>query len=177
MTNPLLNQDGLPSFSSIRTSHVEPAIDQILAENRRLVKALLASKDNPSWRSFVEPFEVAEDRLQRVWAPVSHMNAVVNSDELRSAYNACLPKLSEYGTEMGQNEALYQAYKTLSENCEELEQDQVKVLENALRDFHLSGVDLPQADKARFKEISRQLSQLTSRFEENLGHSPLLFYH
>ena len=168
MTNPLLNQDGLPSFSTILPSHVEPAIDQMLEENRQLIKELLASGEEPTWHSFVEPIEVAEDRLERIWAPVSHMNAVVNSDELRTAYNACLPKLSEYGTEMGQNETLFQAYKSLSENSDELNQAQEKVLENTLRDFHLSGVDLQQAEKTRFKEISRQLSQLTSRFEENL---------
>lgn len=168
MNNPLLKQDQLPAFSSIKPAHVEPAIDQILQQNRALVESLLANQDVPSWSNFIEPIEVAEDRLGRAWSPVSHMNAVVNSDELRAAYNACLPKLSEYGTEMGQNEGLYRVYRTLNESAEDLDDAQRKVLSNALRDFHLSGVDLPADQKQRFKEISQQLSQLTSKFEENL---------
>jgi len=99
---------------------------------------------------------------------VSHMNSVVNSDELRQAYNACLPKLSEYATEMGQNVRLFNAYETVAKSNEKLDPAQRKLLKNALRDFHLSGVDLPEEKKARFKEISQQLSKLGSQFEENL---------
>jgi oligopeptidase A len=168
MVNPLLNLEGLPPFSKIKPEHVEPAIDRLLAEGRARTESLLAQGGCYNWSSLVEPLEMLNDRLGRTWSPVSHMNSVVNSDELREVYNACLPKLSEYATEMGQNERLFAAYKAVSEGDEPLDRAQRKLLENALRDFHLSGVDLPPAAKARFKEISRQLSKLTSRFEENL---------
>ena len=138
MSNPLLNMQGLPAFSQIKTEHIEPAIDEILSINRKQIKQLLDDNSSPSWESVIEPIEILEDRLSRAWSPVSHMNSVVNSDELREAYNACLPKLSEYGTEMGQNEQLYQAYKTVSENDSSLNEVQKKVLDNALRDFKLS---------------------------------------
>jgi oligopeptidase A len=116
----------------------------------------------------VEPIELWEDRLERAWSPVSHLNSVMNSEALREAYNACLPKLSDYGTEMGQNERLYAAYKALAEDADALEPDQRKVLENALLDFHLSGVDLPAEKKARFKAISQELSALTSKYSDNV---------
>ena len=168
MTNPLLEQTGLPAFSQIRPEHVEPAIDQLLAENRQRIAGLLDEVGQPTWHNLVEPIEEWEDRLGRAWSPVSHMNSVVNSEALRAAYNACLPKLSDYGTEMGQNERLYAAYRAVAENGGALDAGQRKVLENALRDFHLSGVDLPADRKARFKAISQELSNLTSRFSENV---------
>jgi oligopeptidase A len=166
--NPLLNLDGLPPFSQIRPEHVEPAIDFLLADNRQRIEALLDGLDTPTWDTLVAPIEDWEDRLSRAWSPVGHLNAVMNNEALRSAYNACLPKLSDYATEMGQNERLYRAYKAVAESGEALDEGQRKVLENALRDFHLSGVDLPADKKARFKAISQELSQLTSKFEENL---------
>ena len=168
MKNPLLEQEGLPAFSKIKPEHVEPAIDALLAENRAHIERLLEQVEAPTWETLVEPIEEWEDRLSRVWSPVQHMNSVVNSDALRAAYNACLPKLSEYATELGQNERLYRAYRKLAESDQPLDAAQRKVLDNALRDFHLSGVDLPADKKARFKAISQELSQLTSKFEENL---------
>ena len=168
MTNPLLEQAGLPLFSKIRPEHVEPAIDQLLADNRRRIDDLLDNAEQPSWDNLVEPIEEWEDHLERVWSPVSHMNAVTNSEELRAAYNACLPKLSDYGTEMGHNERLFLAYKAVAEHAKDLDDGQRKVLDNALRDFHLSGVDLAPDKKQRFKEISQELSSLTSKFSENV---------
>ena len=168
MSNPLLEQTGLPAFSKIRPEHVEPAIDQLLAENRRRIAELLENVQQPTWQNLVEPIEEWEDRLSRVWSPVSHLNSVMNSEALRAAYNACLPKLSDYGTEMGHNERLYAAYKAVAENADALDEGQRKVLDNALRDFHLSGVDLPPDKKQRFKEISQELSSLTSRYSENV---------
>ena len=170
MSNPLLNMSGLPPFARIKPEHVEPAIDTLLTENRRRVEQLLSGTREYTWDNLVQPLEDMDDRLSRVWSPVSHMNSVVNSDALREAYNACLPKLSEYGTEMGQNVALYQAYKTIkdSKDFDSLDSAQQKVIDNALRDFHLSGVDLTEDKKARFKEIRQQLSQLTTKFEENV---------
>ncbi|MES9961855.1 MAG: oligopeptidase A [Sedimenticola sp.] len=168
MDNPLLELEALPHFSRIRPEHVEPAIDALLKEGRELTRKLLESGAPYTWDNLVEPLEIADDRLGRAWSPVSHMNSVVNSDELRDAYNACLPKLSDYATEMGQNEQLCNAYKAVYENGSDLNDDQRKLLENALRDFRLSGVDLPAEKKSRYKEISQQLTRLTSKYEENL---------
>ena len=168
MSNPLLDFDSLPRFSQIRPSHVEPAIDTLLAQNREQVQKLLETVARPDWYSFVEPLEEMDYRLSRAWSPVSHLNAVVNSPELRDAYNACLPKLSEYSTEMGQNEALYRAWTAVEGNSGELDAAQRKLLENTLRDFRLSGVDLPADKKKRFGEIASRLSEIAARFEENL---------
>jgi oligopeptidase A len=168
--NPLLTMTGLPPFSQITAKHVEPAIDTLLAENRKTVDALLSATEKYNWDNLVQPLEEMEDRLSRVWSPISHMNSVVNNEALRNAYNTCLPKLSEYSTEMGQNVHLYQAYKTIKDSYQyqQLDVAQKKVIDNALRDFHLSGVDLPDDKKARFKEIQQQLSKLTTKYEENV---------
>jgi len=170
MTNPLLQFTGLPPFQQIKPEYIEPAINQLLAENRALVERLLRENEHYTWDNLIQPLEEADDRLSRAWSPVSHMNSVVNSDALREAYNACLPKLSEYGTEMGQNEHLYEAYKSIHDMPEfqHLDQAQKKTIENSLRDFHLSGVDLPPEKKERFKAIQQQLSKLTTKYEENL---------
>ena len=168
MSNPLLDFDVLPRFSQIRPSHVEPAIDTLLKQNREQVKRLLNTVEQPDWHNFVEPLEEMEYRLSRAWSPVSHLNSVMNSEELRAAYNACLPKLSDYATEMGQNEALFQAWQAVEGNSAGLDPAQRKLLENTLRDFRLSGVDLPVDQKQRFGEIASRLSEITARFEENL---------
>ena len=158
----------LPPFGSIKPEHVEPAIDHLLQLNRDGVEQLLNTIEQPDWKNFVEPIEVLDDRLNRTWSPVSHMNSVVNSDQLREAYNACLPKLAAYATGMGQNQRLFKAYKQVLESDAGLDDAQRKMLQNIVRDFHLSGVDLSQQKKERFKEISEKLSILTSKFEQNL---------
>ncbi len=168
MDNPLLDLEGLPAFTQILPEHVGPAIDQLLDECRSQTERLLDEIETFTWDNLIEPLEILDDRLDRAWSPVSHMNSVLNSEELRSAYNACLPKLSAYATDMGQNERLYQAYKQIRENATGLDQAQIKSLDNALLDFHLSGVDLPEKKKTRFKEISQELSRLGSKFNENL---------
>jgi len=170
MTNPLLDAHLFPPFSQIRPEHVVPAIEQILQDNCRTVARLLEEDGAFTWDSLIRPLEDMDDRLDKAWSPVRHLNSVVNSDELREAYNACLPKLSEYATDLGQNEALYQAHRTLSEGPEfaRLDPPQRKILKDALRDFRLAGVALPPADKARFKEIEQRLSKLASKFEENV---------
>lgn len=170
MINPLLNLNGLPLFSAILPQHMEPAVDQVLADNRAAIARLLDAQQTYTWSNLVEPLEELSDRLRRVWSPVGHMNAVVNSPELRAAYNACLPKLSDYATELGQNERLYQAYQSIADGTEwsQLDTAQKKIIDNALRDFRLSGVALPAAEKTRFKAIMQELSNLTAKFEENL---------
>ncbi|MCP5119532.1 MAG: M3 family metallopeptidase, partial [bacterium] len=159
---------GLPPFSFFLPEHVEAAVDQVLADNRAAVAALLESGEQPTWANLVEPIEIIEDRLNRIWSPVSHLNSVRNTPELRKAYNDCLPKLSRYATEIGHNTRLYQAYKAVAQGPEVMSPTQRKVLDNALRDFHLSGVDLTAEKKARFKDLSQRLSQLSSQFDENV---------
>ncbi|MFA7388709.1 MAG: M3 family metallopeptidase, partial [Thiohalobacteraceae bacterium] len=168
--NPLLGLTGLPPFSAIKPEHVEPAIDSLLAECRATVARALAENTSYSWENLVQPIEDVEDKLSRAWSPVGHMNSVVNSEALRTAYNACLPKLSEYGTEMGQNEPLYQAYRQIADGPEyaRLDTAQRKVIDNALRDFRLSGVALAPEQRARYKVIMQELSSLHAKFEENL---------
>jgi len=169
-TNPLLDLSGLPRFRAIRAEHVEPAIEQTLAANRSAIEALLKDVTDPAWHSFVQPIEDMNDRLSRIWSPVSHLNAVMNSDALRQAYNACLPKLTAYFTDLKQDERLYRAYRVVAARSDfgKLSAAQQKIVENLLRDFRLSGADLNEANKARFKGIVEELSLLQSKFEENL---------
>jgi len=168
MTNPLLSDFDLPPWSAIKPCHVEPAIDAILAENRQSIDELLQNQQGtPTWQSLVEPLEELDARLSRAFGPVSHLNAVCNSPELRSAYENCLPKLSAYSTELGQNPALFAAYQALSGD-KTLNTTQQTIVKNSLRDFRLSGIDLPEADKKRFAEIQQALSELSSRFSNQL---------
>ncbi|MDD2737912.1 MAG: oligopeptidase A [Methylomonas lenta] len=170
MTNPLLENTELPQFSKILPEHVEPAINQLLVDARQTIADRLQSGGPYSWHNLIEPIEDKEDRLNKAWSPVSHMNSVVNSDAMRDAYNACLGKLSEYATEVGQNRDLYEAYLSIHDSAEfaQLDRAQQKIINNALRDFHLSGVDLSADKQARYKEISQQLSKLASQYEEHL---------
>lgn len=170
MSNPLLETYTLPPFSRIKPEHVEPAVTQAIDTAREAVNQLLANIAEPTWESLVEPMEEIEASIDHVWSPVSHMNSVVNSDELRQAYNACLPKLSEFGTELGQNEDLYRAYKALADSDEyqSLDTAQKKVIDNAVRDFRLSGVELEAADREQYKKITQKLTELSAKFEENL---------
>jgi len=170
MSNPLLDTEGLPAFSAIRPDHVEPAIDALLAENRARLNAILEGPAPPSWDTVVAPQEAMDDRLSNAWSPVSHLNAVMNNDALREAYNACLPKLTAYTTEVGQNSKLAEAYKAVRarEDFDALSPAQQKTVDNAIRDFHLSGVDLPADEKERYREIASRLSALSAKFEENV---------
>ena len=170
MTNPLLELTGLPPFSRIRPEHVEPAIDQLLADAREQVETLLAGNTDYSWENLVAPLEEMNDRISRAWSPVSHMNSVVNSDALRDAYNACLPKLSEYATEMGQHKGLYRAYRQIADGGEytRLDTAQKKIIDNDLRDFRLSGIELGQVSQDRYKAVMQELSKLTAQFSDNV---------
>ncbi|MGI8740689.1 MAG: oligopeptidase A [Gammaproteobacteria bacterium] len=170
MSNPLLEQNDLPAFTRIKPEHVEPAIESLLADNRAKIKALIEGNSTYNWDNLIYPLEVVDDRLSRAWSPVRHMNSVMNSPALRAAYNACLPKLSQYGTEIGQNEPLFKAYQSIhdSDQFKALDAAQQKTIEDALRDFRLSGVHLQPADKDRLKAIQQELSQTQSKFEENV---------
>ncbi|PTS82255.1 oligopeptidase A [Pseudomonas sp. HMWF032] len=170
-TNPLLHAFDLPPYSAIRPEHVEPAIEQILADNRAAMSHLLEQQAaDPSWDGLVLALDELGARLGQAWSPVSHLNAVCNSAELRAAYEACLPKLSEYWTEIGQNQPLFQAYQTLAASPAAAGFDvaQKTILEHALRDFRLSGIDLPAEQQKRYGEIQMKLSELASSFSNQL---------
>jgi len=169
MTNPLLDSIGIPLYSQIKPEHVEPALDETLRRNREELERVLSRGDEASFANSIAPLEEMGDRLHRVWAPVSHLHGVANSDDLRKAYNACLPKLSRYSTELGQNEKLFELYRKVDSKLSAAEHPVEKhLLEHALREFRLAGVDLPAAKKARFKAVMEELSQLQARFEQNL---------
>jgi oligopeptidase A len=168
--NPLLDFSGLPRFAEIKPEHVAPAIEQLLAENRALVQRLLADDVPPTWDDFVLPMEDANERMSRAWGPVGHLNAVMNSAPLREAYNATLPKITQYYAELGQNLALFRKFKALrdSEEFETLSGARKKVIENELRDFRLGGAELPEDKKPRYLELQERLAELSSRFSDNL---------
>lgn len=168
--NPLIEPKRLPAFSEIRPEHIQPAIDRVLEDNRRGIKQLQSMAGGATWESFVRPLEDMEDRLSKIWSPVSHLNAVKDSDDLRREFEACLPKLAAYGTELGQNQEIYAGFRNLrnSPGFATLDQAQQMTVEHALRDFRLTGVDLPEREKQRFKEIQERLSTLGNQFEHNL---------
>jgi oligopeptidase A len=170
MSNPLLEQHDLPPFSRIAAEHVEPAVRQLIERNKTAIDALLEERSDFSWSNLVQPIEELEDELAQAWSPVSHLNSVMNSDELREAYNACLPLLSEYGTWMGQHSGLYAAYQQLAdgEAYDKLDPAQRTSIDNALRDFRLAGVALPAAKKERYGALQTRLSELGSKFGENV---------
>ncbi len=169
LKNPLLDQPELPAFSQITTDMIKPAIQQILQENRELIKQL-ENLPEADWGNLIQPLEIMDDRLSKAWSPVRHLNSVKSSDELREVYNQCLPMLSEYSTEVGQNQKLYQAYKTIaqSEGFSDLSQAQRKTITDSLKHFELAGVGLSGASKKEYQKIQKELSELQSRFENNV---------
>ncbi|KAF1686654.1 oligopeptidase A [Pseudoxanthomonas broegbernensis] len=169
MDNPLLDFSGLPRFDAIGAEHVGPAIDALLAEAQAAVVA--AENVAPvTWDSFLAPLEDATERLWRAWGQVGHLQAVVNTPELREAYNANLPKVTRFGSALGQNLALFAQYKALAASPEYAGYDAVrrKVVENALRDFRLGGAELDDAAKARFSAVQEELAALSARFSQNV---------
>ncbi|TKF03684.1 oligopeptidase A [Vibrio kanaloae] len=170
MSNPLLTFTDLPPFSQIKPEHVKPAVEQVIEACRNKIEQVLEGNTAPSWDNLVAPIEEVDDRLSRIWSPVSHMNSVVNSDELRDAYESCLPALSEYGTWVGQHKGLFEAYKAIkaSEAFSALNRAQQKTITDALRDFELSGIGLPADEQHRYGEISKRMSELGSQFSNNV---------
>jgi oligopeptidase A len=169
MSNPLLAQTPLPQFSLIKPEHVKPAVEKAIADCKKTIEKVL-SQEVFTWNNLVSPTDDVDDILGKLWSPVSHMNSVVNSDELREAYESCLPLLSEYGTFVGQHQGLFEAYQKLANSQEYATLDiaQKKVIDNALRDFKLSGIALNNEDKKRYGEIVTRLSELSSTFGNNL---------
>ncbi|WP_421238183.1 oligopeptidase A [Aeromonas jandaei] len=170
MNNPLLSMDSLPPFSQIQPDHVQPAVTQAIADCKQKIKDVLAHTEPHTWDSLIAPLEEVNDRLARIWSPVSHLNSVLNSEPLRATHDACLPLLSEFQTYVGQHEGLYQAYLALSESDDfpRLGGAQRKEIQNTLRDFRLSGIGLPAEAQQRYGEIQARLSELASRFSNNV---------
>ncbi len=170
MSNPLTVPHTLPPFSEIKPDHVEPAISQLIQESREAIEQLLADNNTYTWDNLLKPLEAIDDRLSQAWSPVGHMNAVVNSEALRNAYNNCLPKLSEYSTWVGQNKALYEAYRQIAEGAEfgQLDHGRQKAIKDALREFRLAGVALEADKQERYKDIRKKLSELTSKYSDNV---------
>ncbi|OUS27727.1 oligopeptidase A [Thalassotalea sp. 42_200_T64] len=170
MSNPLIAQPGLPEFSKIKPEHIKPAVEQAINDCKTAIAEVVATKGPFTWQNLVASIDAVDDRLEKIWSPVSHINAVVNSDELRDAHDCCLPMLSEYGTWVGQHEGLFNAYQQIHRSDEfvTLDKAQQKVITNALRDFKLSGIALNASDKIRYGEIQTKLSELASKFSNNL---------
>lgn len=170
MSNPLLEQHAMPPFSRISAADVEPAIRQLIERNKQAIEALLAAQASYSWDTLWRPIEQMEDELAQAWSPVSHLNSVANSEELRAAYNTCLPLLSEYGTWSGQHTGLYEAYRQIAEGDEfsSLDSAQQRAITNVLRDFRLAGVALPEAQKQQYAHLRKRLSELGSQFSDNV---------
>ena len=168
--NPLLDFSGLPRFGDFKPEFVAPAIAQLLAEVCGVVDAVSADKREPTWDTFVSPLDDAIERLRRAWGQVAHLNAVMNSPELRDVYNETLPKVTQLFTELAQNEALYARYKTIrgSREFATLDAARKKFIDNELRDFRLGGADLQASSKAEFKDNAQRLAKLSSRFNDNV---------
>ena len=166
--NPLLDFSGLPRFDELKPEHVAPALDELLAEGRAAIQRVLAAP--VTWDAFVAPLEDANERLGRAWGQVAHLHAVLDSPELRDAYNATLPKITQYWTELGQNQQLFEKYKQLAASPQfaSLAPARKKIVENALRDFRLGGAELPADKKARYAAIQEELAKTSSRFSENV---------
>jgi len=168
MTNPLLEHHVLPPFSRIAPEHIVPAIETILKALRDGIKELPEAPCN--YESVVKARENLEDKLHHAWSPISHLNAVMNSTDLRDAHTDCLVMITDYYTEVGQNRPLFEAYQAIASSTQyvSLSQAKRKVIDNALRDFRLSGIDLPESEQVRFSELSREISRLNSTFNNNV---------
>ncbi|WP_148874137.1 oligopeptidase A [Serratia marcescens] len=170
MTNPLLTPFSLPPFSAIRPEDIVPAVQSALADCRAAVERVVAQPGPFTWDNLCQPLAESDDRLSRIWSPIGHLNSVKNSPALRAAYEQALPLLSEYGTWVGQHEGLYQAYRSLKEGAafETLSVPQRKAVDNALRDFELSGIGLSADKQQRYGEIVARLSELGSTYSNNV---------
>jgi len=168
--NPLLDFSGLPRFADIRPEHVAPAVDQLLAEGRATVARVTGKGVPCTWEAFVAPLEDANERVSRAWGQVSHLHGVLDSPALRDAYNANLPKLTQYWTELGHDERLFRRYRELRDSAAyaDLPPARKRQIQNALRDFRLGGAELPADEKARFAAIQDELARLGAKFAENL---------
>lgn len=170
MSNPLLENHLLPPFSKIKPAHAKEAVPMLVDRNLEEIENLLKSLQVPTWENLIRPIEQMDDELSRAWSPISHLNSVANTPELREAYHECLPKLTDYGTKIGQNQTLYAAYRALKESAQfaMLNKAQQASITLAILDFQLSGVGLPEAKRQTFAALNQELSQLQNTFQDNV---------
>ena len=169
MSNPLLDTADLPQFDHIRPEHAVPALEELIAAHRQKLAALLDAPDARDFDSLVAPLEEMGHELDRTWSPVSHLQSVLDSPEWRDAYNASLPLMTEHGTELAQNKHLQEAYQQVSDTLPDDATPAMQMLiEQELRDFRLSGVALPEAEKTRYKKIRQEIAGLQARFDQKV---------
>ena len=168
--NPLLDFSGLPRFDAVQASHVTPAIAELLGHNRALIERLADDPATPTWENFVAPMTDAGERLSRAWGIVGHLHGVKDVPEWREAYNANLPEVTRFYSELGQNLKLFAKYKGIHDGAgfASLSQAQRKIIDNEVRDFRLSGAELPEEQKPRFQQIQEELAGLAAKFSENV---------
>jgi oligopeptidase A len=179
MSNPLLDFSGLPRFSEIHPEHVAPALQHLLAKGRATIERIAGSGEARSWDSFVQPLDDANEHIARAWSQVSHLNAVMNSPQMREAYNASLPRITQYFAEQGQDERLLAGFKAIAASTEFGAYDAARKrrIELELRDFRLGGAELPPAEKQRYRAVQEELAALGSRFQENVLDATNAFGH
>ena len=168
--NALLDFSGLPRFDLITPADVPPAITQLLGENRTLIEKLTSDSIPANWANFAAPLADGIERLSRAWGIVGHLHSVNDVPEWREAYNTMLPEVSRFFAELGQNLKLFAKYKAIRESQEyaALSPAQRKIVDNEVRDFRLSGAELPEDKKPRFQAIAEELASLSAKFSENL---------
>jgi oligopeptidase A len=163
--NPLLNTTGLPLFDQIRPEHVEPAMDALLAQAEQALEKVTAADFPAEWQAIARELDVATERLGLAWGAVSHLNSVADTPELRAAYNAALPKVTEFWTRLGADERLYAKYKAI--NTSTLNTEQLQAHKNAVRNFVLGGAELQGTERERFAAIQEKQAELGQKFSEN----------
>ena len=170
MNSVLTNIDSLPEFTKIKINEIEKTITNIVQENNKKLENILKSEKVENWDNFIAKLAAMENTMSRAWSPVSHLNSVMNSEELRVAHDNCLPKLTEYSTEQAQNKDLYDAYIKVKESAvyNDLDKQNKKVIDNSIRKFELNGVALSDKEKDKFKQIKTKLASLHSKFEQNV---------
>ncbi len=168
--NPLLDFSGLPRFAEFKPEHVPSAVERLIAEARATVERIAADDVPATWDGFVGPLEDSTERLSRAWGQVEHLHSVMDSPELRAAYNADLPKITQFWTELGQNQRLFDKYRALKDSADfaALVPARKKLVDNALRDFRLGGAELPAELKPRYAAIQDELASLSAKFSENV---------
>lgn len=170
VNNPLLGDVFLPEFDLIKAEHFLPAINQLIEDGEASLEQVLANATTPTWQNLLHCLEEIDDRLNRAWSTISHLNGVCNTEEIRQAYSECLPVLTDYSTRMGQHRPLFNACKQLKDSVaySSMNKAQRKTLDNKLRDFQLAGVDLNDELKKQYADIKSRLAELTAQFSNNV---------
>ena len=170
MINPLLSNAALPQFKHIQPTDALPAVQAILEDSQKRLHALMVQSAALTWGNLMAPLEDISANIHKAWSPVSHLNAVTNTPEWRDAYNTCLQPLTEFSTALGQNRVLYEKVKALSDSAyfATLDSVQQKIIHDELRSFRLAGVALDGEAKTRYADIQQRISELTTKFEENI---------